>query len=85
MAQQVKKQTTKSKSKQSVAATSSNDNLLWIMGFALLIVGVISFFSVLSHFLHWASDLSALRNNEELTGVVVPFENICSSFGAHIA
>ena len=85
MAQQVKKQTTKSKSKQSAAATSSNDNLLWMMGFAIVIVGVISFFSVLSHFLHWSSDLSALRNDEELTGVVVPFENICSSLGAHIA
>ena len=85
MAQQVKKQTTKSKSKQSAAATSSNDNLLWMMGFAIVIVGVISFFSVLSHFLHWSSDLSALRNDEELTGVIVPFENICSSLGAHIA
>ena len=85
MAQQVKKQTSKSKSKPSAATASSNDNLLWMMGFAMLIVGVISFFSVLSHFLHWSADLSALRNDEELTGVVVPFENICSSLGAHIA
>ena len=85
MAQRVKKQTVKSKSTPQTAATSSNDNLLWMMGFVLLIVGVISFFSVLSHFFHWSSDLSALRNDEELSGVVVPFENICSSMGAHIA
>ena len=85
MAQRVKKQTAKSKSPQPTVAASSNDNLLWMMGFVLLIVGVISFFSVLSHFFHWASDLSALRNDEELSGVVVPFENICSSMGAHIA
>ena len=86
MAQRVYKQTTaKSKSTQAAATTSSNDNMLWMMGFVLLIVGVISFFSVLSHFFHWSSDLSALRNDEELTGVVVPFENICSSLGAHIA
>ena len=85
MAQRVKKQTTKSKSPQPTVAASSNDNMLWMMGFVLLIVGVISFFSVLSHFFHWSSDLSALRNDEELSGVVVPFENICSSMGAHIA
>ena len=85
MAQRVNKQTSKSKSTQAAATTSSNDNMLWMMGFVLLIVGVISFFSVLSHFFHWASDLSALRNDEELTGIVVPFENICSSMGAHIA
>ena len=85
MTQRVKKQTAKSKSTQTAVAASSNDNLLWMMGFVLLIVGVISFFSVLSHFFHWASDLSALRNDEELSGVVVPFENICSSMGAHIA
>ena len=85
MAQRVKKQTAKSKSTPQTVATSSNDNMLWMMGFVLLIVGVISFFSVLSHFFHWSSDLSALRNDEELSGVVVPFENICSSMGAHIA
>ena len=85
MTQRVKKQTAKSKSTQATVTASSNDNLLWMMGFVLLIVGVISFFSVLSHFFHWASDLSALRNDEELSGVVVPFENICSSMGAHIA
>ena len=85
MTQRVKKQTAKSKSTQAAVAASSNDNLLWMMGFVLLIVGVISFFSVLSHFFHWASDLSALRHDEELSVVVVPFENICSSMGAHIA
>ena len=85
MTQRVKKQTAKGKSTQAAVTASSNDNLLWMMGFVLLIVGVISFFSVLSHFFHWASDLSALRNDEELSGVVVPFENICSSMGAHIA
>ena len=77
MAQSVKKKNSKTRqSEPSVASVPSNDNLLWMMGFVMLVVGVISFCSVCSHFLHWASDLSALRNDEELTGMVVPFENV---------
>ena len=86
MAQNVKKKNSKTRqSEPSVASVPSNDNLLWMMGFVMLVVGVISFCSVCSHFLHWASDLSALRNDEELTGMVVPFENVCSRLGATIA
>ena len=86
MAQSVKKKNSKTRqSEPSVASVPSNDNLLWMMGFVMLVVGVISFCSVCSHFLHWASDLSALRNDEELTGMVVPFENVCSRLGATIA
>lgn len=76
---------TKKKSKEKSVAPASNDNALWLTGFLLLILGILSFFSVLSHFSHWSSDLSALRNDEALTGVVVPYENICSSLGANIA
>ena len=68
-----------------MASVPSNDNLLWLAGFVMLVMGIISFCSVCSHFLHWSSDLSALRNDEELTGVVVPFENMCSRLGAMIA
>ena len=87
MAQRVNKKNTKAKSQSQPAATPapSNDNLLWMMGFVMLILGVISFCSVWSHFLHWSSDLSALRNDEELSGVVIPFENMCSRLGATIA
>ena len=86
MAQSVKKKNSKTRqSEPSVASVPSNDNLLWMMGFVMLVVGVISFCSVCSHFLHWASDLSALRNDEELTGMIVPFENVCSRLGATIA
>lgn len=86
MAQNVKKKNSKSRSQEpSVTSVPSNDNLLWMVGFVMLVLGVISFCSVCSHFLHWSSDLSALRNDEELTGVVVPFENVCSRLGAMIA
>ena len=63
----------------------SNDNMLWMTGFVLLIVGLFSAVSVLSHFIHWSSDLSALRNNPELSGEVIPYENICSKMGAMVA
>lgn len=88
MAQSVKKKNSKARQAEPVVTstpTPSNDNLLWMMGFVMLVVGVISFFSVCSHFLHWSSDLSALRNDEELTGEVIPFENVCSRLGAMIA
>lgn len=88
MAQSVKKKNSKTRQAEPAVTstpTPSNDNLLWMMGFVMLVVGVISFFSVCSHFLHWSSDLSALRNDEELTGEVIPFENVCSRLGAMIA
>ncbi len=68
-----------------MAVPPSNDNMLWMTGFVLLIVGLFSAVSVLSHFIHWSSDLSALRNNPELSGEVIPFENICSKMGAMVA
>ena len=73
---------TKSQAKPAVAP---NDNTSWISGFLILVIGVFSLVSVLSHFLHWSSDLSALRNNPELTGMSVEFENIGSSIGAMVA
>ena len=81
MAQSGKKSTAKGKA---AAATTSNDNMLWMSGFVMLILGILSLFSVLSHFIHWASDLAALRNDESLSGEVIPYENICSSLGANI-
>ena len=81
MAQREKKSTVKAKAS---VTTTSNDNVLWMVGFVMLILGILSLFSVLSHFIHWSSDLSALRNNEKLTGIVIPYENICSSLGANI-
>ena len=74
----------KSKS-QSAAVASSNDNVLWMTGFVLLILGVFALVSVLSHFVHWSSDLSALRAVPELSTVKVEYENICSGIGAHVA
>ncbi len=78
------KKNSKTKS-QATPAVAPNDNMSWISGFLLLIVGVFSLVSVVSHFIHWSSDLSALRNNPELTGVNVEFENVCSSIGATVA
>ena len=73
---------TKSQVKPTVAP---NDNMSWVSGFLMFVIGVFSLVSVLSHFIHWSSDLSALRNNPELTGKTVEFENICSSIGAMVA
>ena len=73
---------TKSQAKPTVAP---NDNTSWVSGFLMFVIGVFSLVSVLSHFIHWSSDLSALRNNPELTGETVEFENICSSIGAMVA
>ena len=82
MAQVVKKSQNVRKVQQK---TASNDNMLWMLGFVMLIFGILSIVSVLSHFMCWSSDLTALRNDVKLSGVVIPYENWCSSLGAHIA
>ena len=82
MAKAKKNINTKSQAKPAVAP---NDNMSWVSGFLMFVIGVFSLVSVLSHFIHWSSDLSALRNNPELTGMNVEFENICSSIGATVA
>ncbi|MBR5493687.1 MAG: DNA translocase FtsK 4TM domain-containing protein [Alistipes sp.] len=82
MAKAKKNTNTKSQAKPAVAP---NDNMSWVSGFLMFVIGVFSLVSVLSHFIHWSSDLSALRNNPELTGMTVEFENICSSIGATVA
>ena len=82
MAQRVKK--TSVKNRPEAAPAASNDNMLWILGFVLLVFGVFAVCSVVSHFFHWSSDLSALRNDAALSGVEVPFENICSLSLIHI-
>ena len=84
MAQRVSKNT-KSKKSTATIAPPSNDNVLWVTGFMMVIIGLISAASVLSHFIHWSSDLSALRNNPEFSGEIIPFENICSKMGAMLA
>ena len=50
MAQRVKKTYDKSRSKSATAASTeaSNDNLLWMVGFVMLIVGLFSVVSVVS-------------------------------------
>ncbi len=78
------KKNSKTKS-QVTPEVTPNDNISWISGFLMFIVGVFSLVSVVSHYIHWSSDLSALRNNPELTGKSVEFENVCSSLGATVA
>ena len=86
MAQRVTKNTkAKGKAASAAATPAPGDNMSWMAGFVLLIVGLFSVVSVLSHFLHWSSDLSALRNDPALSGEEIPFENICSSLGANVA
>ena len=84
MAQRVKKTSVKNRPEAATPA-ASNDNMLWILGFVMLVFGVFAVCSVVSHFFHWSSDLSALRNDAELSGVEIPFENMCSRFGASVA
>lgn len=81
MAQRIKK----SQNSSNKPSATSNDNMLWMSGFVMLILGILSAVSVLSHFVYWSADLSALRNDVALSGVVIPYENWCSSLGAHIA
>ena len=78
------KKNSKAKS-QPAPAVAPNDNMSWMTGFLMLIVGIFSLVSVISHFIHWSSDLSALRNVPELSGTNIEFENVCSSIGATVA
>ena len=82
MAKTKKDINTKSKTAPAVAP---NDNMSWMSGFLLLVVGIFWTVSVVSHFIHWSSDLSALRNVPELSGKTIEFENICSRMGATVA
>ena len=82
MAKTKKDINTKSKAAPAVAP---NDNMSWMSGFLLLVVGIFWTVSVVSHFIHWSSDLSALRNVPELSGKIIEFENICSRMGATVA
>lgn len=66
-------------------APASNDNIRWMSGFVMLIFGIFAVVSVLSHYIHWASDLTALRNDVALSGVEIPYENICNGAGARVA
>ena len=70
---------------QPTPVVAPNDNMSWMSGFLMLIVGIFSLVSVISHFIHWSSDLSALRNVPELSGTNIEFENVCSSIGATVA
>ena len=86
MAQRVSKSNNKKgKTQAAQSLQSGNENTLWIFGFVVLVIGIFGTVSTLSHYFNWASDLSALNNDESLTGVVVPFENICNGAGARVA
>ena len=85
MAQKVNK-TTKSTSKNAKqAAVPASDLRLRSIGLVLIALGVFAVVSVISHFFNWASDLSALNNDPEFSGVKIPFENACKGAGARVA
>ena len=85
MAQRVNK-TTKSTSKNAKQATvPASDLRLRSIGLVLIALGVFAVVSVISHFFNWASDLSALNNDPEFSGVKIPFENACKGAGARVA
>ena len=85
MAQKVNK-TTKSTTKTAKqASVPASDLRLRSIGLVLIALGVFAVVSVISHFFNWASDLSALNNDPEFSGVKIPFENACKGAGARIA
>ena len=85
MAQRVNK-TTKSTTKTAKqAAVPASDLRLRSIGLVLIALGVFAVVSVISHFFNWASDLSALNNDPEFSGVKIPFENACKGAGARVA
>ena len=57
---------------------ASGDNVIWIFGFVLLVSGVFSFISTLSHFFSWSEDVSAIA------GGVNPAGNLFGDLGAYI-
>ncbi|MBQ1253347.1 MAG: DNA translocase FtsK [Alistipes sp.] len=77
--------TKKSVQGSKAAQPSSNDNLYWMLGFVMLAVGLFATVSAISHLFNWSADLSALHNDESLSGVKIPYENICSGAGARVA
>ena len=85
MAQKVNK-TTKSTTKTAKqASVPASDLRLRSIGLVLIALGVFAVVSVISHFFNWASDLSALNNDPEFSGVKIPFENACKGAGARVA
>ena len=85
MAQKVNKTTRSTSKNAKQAAVPVSDLRLRSIGLVLIALGVFVFVSVISHFFNWASDLSALNNDPEFSGVKIPFENACKGAGARIA
>ena len=85
MAQRVNKTTNSTTKTAKQAAVPVSDLRLRSIGLVLIALGVFAVVSVISHFFNWASDLSALNNDPEFSGVKIPFENACKGAGARIA
>ena len=85
MAQRVNKTTRSTSKNAKQAAVPASDLRLRSIGLVLIALGVFAVVSVISHFFNWASDLSALNNDPEFSGVKIPFENACKGAGARIA
>ncbi|MBQ2373898.1 MAG: DNA translocase FtsK [Alistipes sp.] len=85
MAENIHKTYKKSGRQSNVTNVSSNDNVVWILGFVMLAFGVFATVSVISHFFNWTADVSAILNDESTSGVSIPYENICSGVGARVA
>ena len=85
MAQKVNKTTRSTSKNAKQAAVPVSDLRLRSIGLVLIALGVFAVVSVISHFFNWASDLSALNNDPEFSGVKIPFENACKGAGARVA
>ena len=85
MAQKVNKTTRSTSKNAKQTAVPASDLRLRSIGLVLIALGVFAVVSVISHFFNWASDLSALNNDPEFSGVKIPFENACKGAGARVA
>ena len=85
MVQRVNKTTRSTSKNAKQAVVPASDLRLRSIGLVLIALGVFAVVSVISHFFNWASDLSALNNDPEFSGVKIPFENACKGAGARIA
>ena len=71
---------------ETVAPSTTRENIRWITGFVILAAGLFTFCSILSYFFYWQEDMSALNpSNVVDPRIPVTFRNVCGGVGASVA
>ncbi|MDE7128973.1 MAG: hypothetical protein K2O07_01430, partial [Alistipes sp.] len=61
---------------ETVAPSTTRENIRWITGFVILAAGLFTFCSILSYFFYWQEDMSALNpSNVVDPSIPVTFRN----------